>query len=345
MGLFNRISKKIISKSMNAQFHMFLDDLEDIMSDEVSNRATRRKSGNGLIKLLGNKDLIEQIKHKTPLSNDNQYRHLLYILVRFYNENSRTINTKLFFEVLLKPFIERSKENNFNTRFTNYFDGTIEPIFDTVLELKSYIDSIAQTYKNVRPDTDCDGFTYSIVSKDLVIKKEGIINAELARESKLKYERSIAKRKEKRSIEIKEKEVEPTTQPVKEAVIEVKEKRLPMTTEEKIIQLYESNKLPQQFEEFGPDMIESVLRSNNISKQERIKVVEEYKKIKRTIRIETVVGQEKLKRILTQIDLNEYENFRSSSYVDSLSDEEIRSAITSMPVVPSDPNKVRKKRH
>ena len=206
MALFSSISKKIVSKSMEKQFVTFLNNIEENLNEDVVNRAARRKSGNTLNKLLGNTEMTKLIKaayiDKTPLINDNQYKHLLYTLVYFYNTGF--VKDELFFEVILKPFIACTKSCNYNTRFTNYFNDSIEPTLDTVLDLKNYVISIAQGYKEINPESDYKGFINSIVPEDLVARIEGIKNAEDARKSQLKFERNLAKRKEKRTQELKE---------------------------------------------------------------------------------------------------------------------------------------------
>ena len=122
MALFNRIARKIITKSMQAQFATFLNDLENEMKENITNRASRRKNGDSIYKLLGNVEMVGVLRttfaSETSLNGDRQYEYLLYALAYFYN--TRYINNDLFFETILKPYIECSKKTGFNTKFTKF---------------------------------------------------------------------------------------------------------------------------------------------------------------------------------------------------------------------------------
>lgn len=340
MKLFNNMFKKLIIQAMKKQFFMFLDELEKNAQDESSlfapNRESRRKNKtkNSISKLLGPSNMPAIIRDAyngtTPLSSDSTYYHFLCTLVHFYNTCQG--NKDMFVEVFIKPFIKNSKKENVNVRFLDYFDDSITPKVETIDELNRYIRSIIQSYKEINPQADLDEFIDSIVPKEILMKAEGIRNAELARKSKERFERNIQKRKETRK---KESLIEPTPQPVKEVVIEVKEKekRLPMTTEEKIIQLYESGRLLQYYDNINE--FEAVLRPR-LTKQEWNKLLDEYNNKKHSTRMESIFGKEQLRNILRQIDLDEYNAFLSSSNFDNLSDDEIKSFLNNMMISSSE---------
>lgn len=357
MGLINLLQTKTFMKFLGGAVYFSTNTLKKgkLMIEELeeqsqrSNREVKRENKKIIDELnrslsaseseLANLFAIRDIFIKKGyLKTEEEFLFFTRFLMDFYKHSLKFSHKKAFDKYLefiprtLRIVVGKSKDKNVDTKFLQSFDSNGNLIQETSIEFYNYIRSDLEDHVMKRTK-----YTMKKVDDSTNIEEflNLIIPVEYRELERIQREKQLAREKEIR-IREKAKLAAAKVETSKELVVEVKvkEKKTPLTSEEKIIKLYEAGKISQYFDNM--EELERVLKPV-ISKTEwKECVVYEYNFIKNKVRVESIIGKESLKRILRAIDLEEFKRVLSNNFDDKSDDEiiSIINGITDIPVKP-----------